>query len=1004
MGYDNFGLKIGVEGEREFKNSIRDINSSFRILKSEMNLLTATFKDNANSIESLTAKGNLLGREIEEQRKKIALLEAALKNASDSFGESDRRTQNWTSKLNYAKAELENMEKELGDVNSQVEQAKTPFEQLTTEIDEQEKELSELQTQYKNVVLEEGKNSDEARVLAGQIKILTNDINSNKEKLNYAEEALNKLKSQMAAAKSPLDSLNGKLKEQYEKLDELEIQYKNVVLIQGENSSEAKRLAAQIKNLTSDINSNKEKLNAAENALSKVKAEAEKSQAPLDRLNAEINEQGKKLIELQTQYKNVVLEQGKNSSEAKELAAKIKTLNGDITENKEKLKSAEKATDSLGDAMKDSGEKASKLSQGFTVMKGVISNLITDAIKRLGRELLTLSKSMVTHGIEFESAFAGVKKTVEATDAEFSQFETDLRQMSTQMPMTASELAKITEAAGQLGIKNDSLMTFTKTMANLGVATSMSSDEAAIALARLANITKMNQENFGRLGSSIVALGNNFATTETEISQMALNIAAAGTQVGMTEADILGVATALSSLGLEAQAGGTAISKAIIMMANSVETGSKELEYFAKAAGMSTADFKRYFKEDATGALTAFITGLGNLKDESALKFLDDMGINEIRLRDALLRASNANELFTNAIKTSNEAWQENTALTEEARKRYGTTESKVQILKNTFTEMGLTIFDKVQGPLQNAASKLSEFFQKANESGPLKDAIDKLSVSTGKLIEGISDMIISILPPLMELISWMIEHSGLVSVAIGGIVTAMLAVKAVKFADNIADSIGKMQEFGGKILEFVSHLDFMRIKELALKGVHYAVAAAQWVLNAAMDANPIGAIIAAIGLLITGLVLLWNNCEWFRNFIIENWQGLLLYLVNPVLGAFKLIYDNCEWFRDFVNNFATGVRDLFVNAWNAIVSFFTETIPQFIESVGQWFNELPYKIGYALGYAIAQVIQWGIDLWNFATTTVPEFIGQVVNFFSELPGKIWNGYVTLQHELVHFL
>ena len=713
MGYDNFGLKIGVEGEREFKNSIREINSLFKILKSEMNLVTSAFKGNASSMDSLTSKSSILKREIESQKEKITILKSALDNASKSFGESDKRTQAWVTKLNYAEAELNNMEHELKDVNSQLEKSKTP----------------------------------------------------------------------------------------------------------------------------------------------------------LDKLNAELSEQGTKLKELQTEYKNIVLSQGKNSSEAKSLASEIKSLNNDIRENKEKLNAAEKATSQLGDEMNDTKNQASKLSEGFTVMKGIIANLATDAIKRLGRDIVGAVKSVVSSGIEFESAFAGVRKTVNATDEEFEQFETGLRSMSTQMPMTASELSAIAEAAGQLGIKNKNLLSFTETMANLGVATNMSSDEAATALARLANITGMNQENFDRLGSSIVALGNNFATTESEVTQMALNISAAGSQVGMTEADILGVAAALSSLGLEAQGGGTAISRAIIMMANACETGSSELEYFAKAAGMSTAEFQKYFAEDATGALTKFIAGLGNLQDESALKFLDDMGISETRLRDALLRASNANDLFTNAIRTSNEAWSENTALTNEAQQRYATTESKVQILKNTFSEMGLTLYDKVQEPLQNAASKLTEFFQKASESGALKDALDKLSESAGTLIEGISEMVVNLLPPLMNVISWLIQNSEFLSIALGGIVSGLLVVKAVKFASEIGDTIGKMKNFGSKILEVASNLDFMRIKEVALSVAQGAVTAAQWLMNVAMNANPIGLIIAVIGALVAAFVLLWNNCEGFRNF-----------------------------------------------------------------------------------------------------------------------------------------
>ena len=271
--------------------------------------------------------------------------------------------------------------------------------------------------------------------------------------------------------------------------------------------------------------------------------------------------------------------------------------------------------------MNNTKNHSSKLSQGFTVMKGVIANLASDAIKRLGREIVDLAKSVVTVGLNFESAFAGVRKTVDATEEEFEQFESGLREMSTQMPATASELAAIAEAAGQLSIKNENLLSFTETMAHFGVTTSLTSQEAATALARLANITGMNQENFDRLGSSIVELGNNFATTESEITEMALNISAAGTQVGMTEADILGVAAALSSLGLESHAGGTAISRAIVQMASACETGSAELAYFAKAAGMSTSEFQKYFAEDATGALIAFITGLGRAHCSSSMRW-----------------------------------------------------------------------------------------------------------------------------------------------------------------------------------------------------------------------------------------------------------------------------------------------------------------------------------------------------------------------------------------------
>lgn len=236
-----------------------------------------------------------------------------------------------------------------------------------------------------------------------------------------------------------------------------------------------------------------------------------------------------------------------------------------------------------------------------------LAKTATAALAAVGATVAGMGAAVLAVGSDFESAFAGVKKTVNATEQELEQFRQGILEMSKTIPLAATEIAGIAEAAGQLGIQNENLLAFTRTMADLGVATNMTSDEAATSLARFANIVGMSQDNFDRLGSTIVDLGNNLATTESEIVSMGMRLAGAGAQIGLSESQIMGMAGALSSVGIEAEAGGTAFSTLMTKMQLAVETGSGQLESFASVAGMTTANFKKSFKEDAAGAISATV-------------------------------------------------------------------------------------------------------------------------------------------------------------------------------------------------------------------------------------------------------------------------------------------------------------------------------------------------------------------------------------------------------------
>ena len=133
---DNFGLKIGVEGEKEFKQALSDINRQFKVLGSEMNLVTSQFDKQDKSVEALAARNGVLSKEIEAQKGKIDTLKAALDNAASSFGETDKRTLAWQTQLNNAQAELNKMERELSENNRALDEAAKGFDDAEKQADE----------------------------------------------------------------------------------------------------------------------------------------------------------------------------------------------------------------------------------------------------------------------------------------------------------------------------------------------------------------------------------------------------------------------------------------------------------------------------------------------------------------------------------------------------------------------------------------------------------------------------------------------------------------------------------------------------------------------------------------------------------------------------------------------------------------------------------------------------------------------------------------------------
>lgn len=361
-----------------------------------------------------------------------------------------------------------------------------------------------------------------------------------------------------------------------------------------------------------------------------------------------------------------------------------------------------KARGELGDTADSAESFGSRATQAVDAVSSVLAAAgISAALK----EIKDGFDECVQASMDFESAITGVAKTTDLTDEELADMSDAIKAMSTEIPASTTEIAAVAEAAGQLGIQKDALLDFTRVMTMLGTATNMTAEDAATALARFANITGMSADNYDRLGAVIVDLGNNFATTESEITQMGTRLASGGKLAGLTEPQIMALAAAMSSVGIEAETGGTAMTQTLNAIEKAVATGEDSLQSFADVAGMSADSFAEMWNTDALGALTAFIRGLGNLDEqgESAVLVLEDLGLTGIRQSNMLKSLALAADQMDSAVQTANTAWDENIALTNEANKRYATTQSKLDMMQNAYNNLKVAVGDAFTPALRDA-------------------------------------------------------------------------------------------------------------------------------------------------------------------------------------------------------------------------------------------------------------------------------------------------------------
>lgn len=592
----------------------------------------------------------------------------------------------------------------------------------------------------------------------------------------------------------------------------------------------------QVQDSTDALNGYSEELRDTLNQIQAALHNTSESSVGYDDLAKEAKEVEEELRKVETQM-------GKNATKSLELEtginkahAEMERLSRELADIDPLVDEAASSMDGLAQSMEEAAEDADGLRErGTAALEALASAEIMDRAKDSFQEVASLMQDCIDKYVEFESAIAGVKKTVNATDAEMKTLTKGIKDLSLEIPASTTEIASVAEAAGQLGIATEDILDFTEVMIKLGTSTNMSATEAADSLARLSNITDMDPSNYERLGSTIVDLGNKTATTETEIVEMAVRLAATGDLVGLSVPQILAMSAALSSLGIEAEAGGSAASKLFKKLETAVQgyepaleaverTGmelrelelleSNQSKVFKETAdsigltstelgkymdnikllgqvstisGKTAEDFVKAWGTDAVSALDLFVTGLGDMEKSggNAVNALNEIaGFTEVRLSNAILALASSGGLLTETMDTANTAWEANSALAEEAAKRYETTESKITILQNAVDNLEVALGEDFMAAASPVIEGLTSIATGAADAAEESPALASALAGVGGALGGLAGLAtvaggIQLINSALGIFGTMAGPVGIGVAALGGLAAAVTVYQA---------------------------------------------------------------------------------------------------------------------------------------------------------------------------------------------------------------------------------
>ena len=749
-------FKLAASGVTNFEQTTAGLTSKQTMLTRQLNLQKVAVDQYQKALEAARNKLAECQTNQEKFEKKLNAANGAntsadaLKKLNGQVEATRKATQNaadavssTTTKLNNAQAAVRNTQAALNACNGSIASMRSGWAQSAQVLGRNQNTIAMLGLRMRTVQSEFTlatagiKNTSESTTaLTAKLKMLDSELTLQQATIRRYEESLAAAKTQLKAAQRENDP--EKIRQARTAVEENTASLNNARAAYVTTQQEIRETNRELTAASNGFYTSRDAATANETAVASLGKQIQLAESKFRLAGAGIANFGAKAagaaakIQLLKEKQAILrqqVQQLRDAVKSAEEQLKAAQASGDpekIQQAKDRLTELNTTLNNTEAQLRDTTRELNLQSSAWTRAGAALTSFSTKAravsstmvstgrtmMRWITTPLIGIATASVNARIQFEKTFATVRKTVRGTEEDYARLEAASKKMSTQLAAGTDEINAVMSTAGQLGIATENIEAFTKTMIDLGNSTTdLDANTAATEIAKFINIMGTSQNDIDRLGASLAYV----ATTEAPIMEMAMRIAGAAKQVGMTEAQVIGVATALSSVGIEAQMGGSAFSKALIKMELAAETGGQSLTDFATVSGMTAEEFKNLWKADPTAAFIAFTKGIAQMDDEgiSAIATLQDLGFKEIRLRDTMLRTVSNTRLMEEAVADATRGWQENTALTEMAGKIYATTAAQLTNLKNKASLAGQQIASDLTPTIQNLMSSASDLLDK---------------------------------------------------------------------------------------------------------------------------------------------------------------------------------------------------------------------------------------------------------------------------------------------------